>query len=173
MHQTKFNKAAQKSSEWLCLCIPIFFLLYSFYLLLAIFSVKREFASKVLETPRHRASRNSFVTCDRNALPCDAYCNPFMLSHTDFRYWDSQQQVLQWLEQYCTDWLSGRSASVWYCVYFGKTPRVNLCYCKTTLKLAWEWTIQGMYKQIYICAGIQLWLGNIPELITYLVIWIK
>lgn len=83
-----------------------------------------------------------------------------MLSHPDFQRWDSQQQVLQLFEQYCTARLSGRSAPVWFCVYFGKPPRVKVCYSKTTLKLAWERTIQGMYKQIYVCAGIQLRLGN-------------
>lgn len=32
------------------------FSLYSFYLLLAVYSVKRELDTKVLETPRHRAT---------------------------------------------------------------------------------------------------------------------
>lgn len=53
-----------------------------------------------------------------------------------------------------------------------KNSRVNVWYSKTTLKLAWEWTTQGMYKHTQIWAGIQLWLGtgklNVPELITYL-----
>lgn len=64
------------SSEWLCLCIPIFFHLTVFNLLLSACSIKKEslplrLYSKVLEAPKHDVTVAApvFITCNQNVLP--------------------------------------------------------------------------------------------------------
>ena len=131
MHETKFNEQllTTDSSEWLCLCVPIFFHLTFFNLLLSAYSIKKESLPlrlyfNVLETPKHDATVAAplFYHLQPKCVTFHEYCNAFMVSHLDCQHWDSQQQVLQLFEQHCTDRLSERSAFCLILCLFWQNP---------------------------------------------------